>query len=132
MKKTVCVVAIGISLSACISNSNPNALALGTLGAVAGGIGGHHIGKGKGQLVATGLGTLFGAATGAFIGNKWDTVNNNQHRLNTLPKPTTYIVPPQPSVSNNHPHRHTRNYIDNHLTLRTPCHVINNRISCGN
>ena len=131
MKKTAAVVALGLSVSACMTNSNPNALALGTLGAIAGGIGGHHVGKGKGQLVATGVGTLLGAATGAFIGNKWDTVNHNQHRLNTLPKPTTYIVPNAPVIQNSHPHNHS-GHIDNHLTLRTPCHVINNRISCGN
>ena len=39
MKKTAAVVALGLSVSACMTNGNPNALALGTLGAIAGGIG---------------------------------------------------------------------------------------------
>ena len=39
MKKTAAVVALGLSVSACMTNGSPNALALGTLGAIAGGIG---------------------------------------------------------------------------------------------
>ena len=52
LTRAVCVVALGIGTAGCMATGNENAMTLGTLGAVAGGIGGTHVGQGKGTLAA--------------------------------------------------------------------------------
>ena len=65
---------VGLSLSACISN--PNTLALGTLGAGGGGYAGSLFGKGQGKILATAGGTALGGLLGAFVYLKYASNKN--------------------------------------------------------
>jgi uncharacterized protein YcfJ len=71
IRTLVAAAAMLVSLSAC-NATNGNTLALSALTGAAGALGGSQFGKGKGKLIATGAGALLGAATGAFVGNKWE------------------------------------------------------------
>ena len=120
---------VGLSLSACISN--PNTLALGTLGAGGGGYAGSLFGKGQGKILATAGGTALGGLLGAFVGQKFDQTNQNAQSINSLyqrqstghsaPAPIVYQVPapqyhqPQPSTYN----------------VPMTCQVINNQVRCN-
>lgn len=68
----------------CMATGKENAMALGTLGAMAGGIGETHLGQGKRRLAATSIGILLGATTGILEGNKFDAVNENKAAAVTL------------------------------------------------
>ena len=147
LTRAVCVVALGIGTAGCMATGNENAMTLGTLGAVAGGIGGTHVGQGKGRLAATSIGTLLGAATGMFVGNKFDTVNANRAAASALRRQFNSMQQPQPrssyyplSVS---PSQSTQTHIYNHnstagghnntnaYNLRLQCHVVRNQVICA-
>ena len=86
MKKTLMgglLVAGALALSGC-NQAHTNTLALGGLGGIAGALGGSHIGGGKGRLIATGAGGLLGTVLGAFVGNKFDSINSNQAAISAL------------------------------------------------
>lgn len=73
--------------SAC-GNTGPNQtgqIVGALLGALAGGYGGSHIGKGSGQLWATGAGAVLGAGAGAHVGGKIGQNQQNAQDCYTHP-----------------------------------------------
>ena len=105
-----------VGISGCVSNGNT--LALGALGAAGGGYAGSYFGKGQGQLLAAGGGTVLGGLIGAFVGNKFDGVSRNeaaisdlysrQEQLSQRSNNQTFIYPNAPQSGVN-PHCQLRN-----------------------
>ena len=76
-----------LALGGCAANGQQNAWGMGnkqsvgTLGgAIAGGLLGSNVGKGKGQLWATGAGALLGAFVGSSIGKSLDQADMAYHQ----------------------------------------------------
>lgn len=80
MKTFLALGVTGLLLAGCVSN--PNTLALSGIGAAGGGLLGSQIGKGKGRLASTIVGTILGAATGNHIGSAFDGVTHNRNAIN--------------------------------------------------
>lgn len=80
MNKTFFAVLAALTLSACVTAQNQNAVVGTGIGAAAGGLLGSQFGSGTGKLVGVGLGTLLGAGLGHQIGASAD--NQNQSRPN--------------------------------------------------
>lgn len=81
---------MSLTLVAC--NTTGDKEGLGALGgAILGGVAGAQFGKGKGQLVTTGLGALLGAVVGSEIGKSLDKADRlylqqtTQHTLESIP-----------------------------------------------
>jgi uncharacterized protein YcfJ len=119
---------LGITLSGCISN--PNTLALGALGAGAGGFAGSKFGGGQGRILATAGGTALGGLIGAFVGNKFDQTNQNASSIQQMyqrqrigydgvPAPVVYQMPYQQQQQQ-----------QNH-TVPLTCRIQNNYVTCG-
>lgn len=74
------VLVVGLSVSGCISN--PNTLVGTGIGAIGGGILGHHVGQGRGKTIATIAGTILGSALGNHVGGVFDGVSHNRNAIN--------------------------------------------------
>ena len=121
-----------LSLSACVSN--PNTLALGTLGALGGALGGNQIGSGKGTRAAIAAGTLLGGVAGSFFGNKLDTINSNQRNINALANqpssnaaPIVYQIPTAHHPQHSYPNH---SYQQRH-SIPLSCSISNNYVVCN-
>ena len=122
------VAVCALSLSACVSN--PNQLGFGLVGSALGGLAGSQIGKGKGKLIATGV----GAFGGSQFGNRLDQVGRNHtaigHNANSImnlshqqrsaptavPAPVIYQSPQQ------------QMYQQHSVPLR--CRIVSNYVRC--
>ena len=124
------VLVVGLSVSGCISN--PNTLAGTGIGAIGGGILGHHVGQGRGKTIATIAGTILGSALGNHVGSVFDGVTHNRNAINRnhmslhqlresqssssgSPAPVFYHSPYQQQRPNN---------------LRLNCRVVANYVRC--
>lgn len=83
---TLAVVSM-LALGGCAQNGEQNAWGMGNKqsfgalgGAIAGGVLGSNVGKGKGQLLATGAGALLGAMAGSAIGKSLDQADMMYHQ----------------------------------------------------
>jgi len=89
---TLCVLALvwsafNVSSTSAVAESGPKETLSMFVGAVLGGLGGSQIGKGRGQLVATGAGVLVGALVGRGLGislDKADRMYATSNRHHTL------------------------------------------------
>lgn len=85
MKKTIAVLAVSMTLVACVP---PSSEGVGTVaGGVVGGLLGNQIGGGSGKVAATIAGSVLGAIGGSMIGRTMDTVDQlkMQNALESAP-----------------------------------------------
>lgn len=93
----------GLGLAGCASDGGPGISKQtggGALGAVVGGLAGSQFGKGRGQLVATGLGVLLGALAGSEVGKSLDRAD---HAYMNQAQNRAYAAPVGQTISWNNP-----------------------------
>lgn len=132
IKSTVSVVSVAFVLSGCMATDR-NTLALGSLGAIGGGLAGSQVGGGKGKLIATAGGSLLGAVLGAFVGNKFDTINHNQQAVIGLARSQQQMRNSR-SQAGNHTtniYQHGRLGGSGNQALDLSCRVERNYVICG-
>lgn len=88
MKKILVVAIVALSLAACQTTGAPGEFGSnkttggGIIGAVLGGVAGSQFGKGKGQLIAVGVGTLGGMFVGSGVGSSLDKMDEMYAKRN--------------------------------------------------
>lgn len=128
MRKILCITILGASLAGCVSN--PNQLALGSLGAAAGGLLGNQVGAGKGKTIATAAGALFGLLGGSYYGNRFDTIGNNSMAISDLyTKQNQNSRSPAPMIYHQAPVMHQP--VPVHPSVQMHCTIRNNYTVCN-
>ena len=126
-KASTAVVVFGLLVSGCVSNGNT--LGFGATGAAGGAAVGQMFGKGQGRLLATAGGTALGGLIGAFIGNKFDTINSNQASIVGIQQQQY-----QQMRSSNDGSRviiHNQQHHHRGYAVEMDCRVIRNQVICG-